>query len=213
LKRTFNSLGGSMSKAPSNIYAYCPFCEKETMNHVLRGTFSSRKSGVVDSVVECLECQSVQHVTIRIEKDIEVPVILSKGEMSKKLSVSLSPEEMVSVGEEMMVDGKRAKVTAIDVGEKRVQSSFAKEITTLWTKYYEKVPVKVSIVDKARVYSRKIWAIPEEEFEVGEILELEGTSCVIYMIKAKERKLKKGYEIAENIVRIYTKPIRVRRHF
>jgi len=193
---------------PSNINFSCPVCEEETMNHVLKGKASSRKNPHMDLVLECLQCEHVHHVKIEMEKTIELPVVLSQGGGSTKTKVSLPQDEPVSVGEELVVDEKRVKVTALEKDGRRVKTATAEEISTLWVKYYEKLAVKISIVDKAQTYSRKTLAAPEEEFEVGEILELPGSSCVIYLIKTRKGRLKQGYAKAEDILRIYTKPMR-----
>ena len=112
------------------------------------------------------------------------------------------------MGDELFLEGERVKITAIEHGSRRVTTSPAAEITTIWAKYYDKVPVKVSVVDKAHTYSRKIWAALEEEFEIGDIIELSDGSYVIYSIKTKERNLKRGYARAEDILRLYTKPMK-----
>jgi len=195
-------------KVPSNVYASCPLCEDETMNHVLRGSFSSRKRPHIDAVVECLECKHVYHTQIELEQKIKLPLVLSKGDRSKKTSLLVPEDEMISVGDEVIVEGKRVQVTAIEHGSQRATTLPADKISTLWGKYYEKIPVKVSIVDKGTTFSRKIWAAPEEEFEIGDIIELAGVSSVVYAIKTTEKKLRKGFTRAENILRIYTKPMR-----
>jgi len=195
-------------KLPSNVYAFCPVCEDATMNHILRGSVSSRRKPHIEAVVECLECSHVYHTKIELEQKIQVPLILSKGSVSRKLTLPLAEDDVVSVGDELFFEGERVKVTSIEHDARRVPASPAAEIATIWAKYHEKVPVKVSVVAKGKTYSRKIWAAPEEEFEVGDIIEMSAGSCVIYSIKTNERNLRRGYAKAEDILRVYTKPMK-----
>ncbi len=199
---------------PSNLYLNCSKCQEETMCHVLKEGKASKKLGTIDILVECNQCKAVFHAILPLEKEVELPVVLSNGQSSKRLRYPIPEDEELAVGDEFMLDDLRVKITRIEKGESRVTRLPAKEISTLWVKKYDRIALKLSVVDKDVTSSRKVWATPEEEFAIGDIIESRGESSVVYAIKTTDSKLRRGFAQAGDILRIYAKPLKnsKRRH-
>ena len=198
-------------KLPSNIYVFCPSCQEETMNHVLKSS-GGKKAKQLEAVLECMECQQVHRISLENQREIKVNIVISKGHGSSKTQVDLPRDEVLMVGDELMVEESRVIVTSLESEIRREKMLPIGKIKTIWAKDHEKVSVKVSIVDKAQTTSRKLMATPEEEFEIGGVVDFPDISCVISSIKTKDKNLRKGFERAENILRLYTKSLRTERH-
>ncbi|MFW6040235.1 MAG: HVO_0476 family zinc finger protein [Thermoplasmatota archaeon] len=194
---------------PNNYYIRCPVCGEETKHKILKGEVgTSGKEITIDGVVKCAQCGHTRHKVIRESNAIEVPLIISWKNESYKDSISLYPEEWIHKGDELIHDGVRVKVTSIEQEGKRVDSSRVEDIKTIWTRKYEKSLVKVSIHKGRNSVSKTLEVPPEEEFHVGDILEVGNYNTVIHRIKTKNDIVKKGKATAEDIVRIYAKQIR-----
>lgn len=195
-------------KAPKELVIECPMCGDETEHDILGGRVEGKKRLVLKSAVQCRECGHVHQVEIAEERPIDVPIIVSWMGKSQQSTVGLRPSEVVSVDDEFYIDDMRVSVTAIEKDQQRVASAKAQEIATIWAKRFDKVWVKISLDFHGKVYSKKILAIPEEEFEVGELFEVEGREAAITAIKVEDRTLKKGSAVARDIVRLYARGVR-----
>jgi len=195
---------------PNSYYLTCPNCDEETEHDILKGEAGTGgKEITIDGVVRCQECGHTRHKVIRESNAIDVPVIVSWKTESKRKKVSLYPDEWVHQGDEFIVDGSRVKVTSLEQeGNKRVSSSKVEELKTIWTRKHEKSLVKVSIHKGRNSVSKTLEVPPEEEFFIGDRLDVGKYQTVIHRIKTDEDTLRKGKARAENIVRIYTKNIR-----
>lgn len=195
-------------KAPKELVIECPECGEDTEHKILGGRVEGKKRLILRSAVQCRICGHVHRVEIAEERPIEVPVIVSWMGTSERSTVGLMPSEVVSVDDEFYVGDRCVIVTAIEKDHLRVGSAKAQEISTIWAKRFDKIWVKISLDFHGKVYSKKILAIPEEEFEVGELFEVEGHEAAITAIKVEGRTLKKGSAIAKDIVRLYARGIR-----
>jgi uncharacterized Zn finger protein len=193
---------------PNAIFVECTFCQEETKHRVIKGKFSDKKQLVLDAVVKCNQCQNTHHKLIKEEKPVEVPLILSKMNKSTKKTIEIKGNEMVELKGEYLVDGSRLIITAIETKDRRVESALAKNIRTLWAKEIDKIQLGVSINAGSRTLSRKITAVPDELFNIGDILTIKGSNFAIHRIKTTERILKKGGAIAQDIVRLYCKRVK-----
>lgn len=200
--------GLAKMQIPSTFNLECPSCGKHTIHDIKKGKLSTKGKITYDSVVECTECNHVHHVVITEDKNIEIPVVLSTQEKSVKDKISLSPDFMIQVGEEIMLDNLNVKITAIELEDKRVKHAKASEIKTLWCKSYDKVKLKISINRGARTLSRSIFAVPDEEFFIGDIIKSGGDQIAIHKIKTKGRTIKDGGVTAREIVRLYGRFVR-----
>lgn len=195
---------------PGSYYLECPGCGKETLHKILKGEVGTKGEEVtIDGVIKCQDCGNTRHKTIRENSAIDIPVIVSWKDASYKEDLSLYPEEWIHKGDDLLIDGIRVKVTSIELeGNKRVKSAKADDIVTIWTIEHEKELVKVSIHKGRNSVSKTLEAAPEEEFFIGDRLDIGKYDTVIHRINTTEGTIDRGKAKAEDITRIYTKMIR-----
>jgi uncharacterized Zn finger protein len=190
----------------------CPNCKTETLHEVLSGRIGGKAQTVFDSTVRCRECSHVHHITLKEEKPVEVPLIISWVKDSSKTALSLGHDEVVCVGEEVMCGDTPVVITSIESKGARVKKAKAADINTIWGKKFDKVRVLFSINHQGRTYSEAMLAIPDEEFCIGDILTVGKRNVVIHTIKLEDKTLKTGAARARDIVRIYGNIVRSTSH-
>ncbi len=200
--------GPKISDVPSGATLDCPKCG-ETMHRILKGRVSGRKGETLECVVKCSECGEVRKATIKREKPVTVKVIVSDDDMSKRTELELLPSEEIIVGDKMILGSQEIEVSSIESDGRRVEVALAKEIDTLWTIRADRVKVKFSISKGRRTLSKEIFAQPDEEFYVGDMVELGRMKVVIHRIRCTDnRTIRDGSATASSIVRIYAKGIK-----
>ena len=195
-------------KPPKELIIECPVCEEETEHDILGGRVEGKKHIVLKSSVKCCNCGHIHAVELVEEKPIDVPIIVSWMEKSTRAKISLERLEEVKIDEELYLEGDRIIVTSIEVAGVRKKKAKAEDITTIWAKKFDKVWIKVSLDAHGKVYSKKFLAVPEEEFEIGELVDIEGNMTAITAIKIEGRTLRQGAALARDIVRVYSKAVR-----
>jgi uncharacterized Zn finger protein len=188
---------------PSVLSIDCPLCGKTTLHNLKKGKLSSKTKLTYDCVVECTECNHIHHAVIVEEKQIELPVILSSQGESTRESITLPPGARLTVDDEIIVNNINVKVTGIELKEKRVNSALVSEILTLWCKRFDKIKLKLSINHGSRTLSRSIFAVPDEEFYIGDIIKSGSDQIAIHKIKTRGLIIKDGGSPARDIVRLY----------
>ncbi len=193
---------------PTSILVECPTCRKETLHEVLSGKMGGKTQTVLDSTVRCRECGQVHHSVMKAEKPIALPVIISWLEKSEKSTITIGPDEVLSVNDEVMCGDNPVLVTSIESNGARVDKAKAREIQTVWGKKFDKVRVPVSVSHLGKSYAEHILAVPDEEFFIGDILEVGNREVVIHAIKIEDKSLRTGGAAARDIVRIYASIVR-----
>jgi uncharacterized Zn finger protein len=196
-----------VADVPSGATLECPKCG-ETMHRILKGRVSGKKGATLECVVKCSECGEVRKATIKREKPVAVKVILSDDDRSSRTEMDLLPGEEVVVGDKMILDGHEVEVSSIESEGRRVDVALAKEVDTLWTKRADKVKVKFSISKGPRTLAKEMLALPDEEFYVGDMVELGRMKVVIHKIKCRDGMVREGSVQASSIVRVYAKGIK-----
>jgi uncharacterized Zn finger protein len=196
-----------IADVPSGTTIECPKCG-ETIHRILKGRVSGKRGETLECVVKCSECGEVRKATIKREKPVTIKAIISSDDQSKRMEIELQPNEEVVVGDRMIVGGYEVEVSSMESGEKRVEVALAKEIDTLWTKRADKIKVKFSISKGPRTLPKEMFAHSDEEFFVGDMVELGRMKVVIHKIKCKDRMVREGGARASSIVRIYAKGIK-----
>ncbi|MEM0343235.1 MAG: HVO_0476 family zinc finger protein [Thermoplasmata archaeon] len=194
--------------APSSVMVECPDCGRDTLHEVLSGKLGGRSKAVMDSTVRCRECGRVHHVVLKVDRPVEIPVIISWMERSKRASISLGPDEVLSVYDEIMCGEEPVLVTAIESKGGRPRRARARDIQTIWGKRFDKVRVPISISHAGRAYSEHVLAVPDEEFSIGDMLSVGKHEVVIHTIKTSARVIKTGGAQARDIVRVYASVVR-----
>ncbi len=193
---------------PSSISSECPVCKEETLHEVLSGKMGGKKQAVMDSTVKCRQCGHVHHIVIKVEKPVVIPVVISWLTQSSRSSISLGPEEVLSIDDEIMCGEQSVLVTSIESKGARPKRAKARDITTIWGKKFDKVRVPFSISTGAKAYSDHVLAVPDEEFFVGDIITFGKQDVVIHTIKTAGRVFRKGGAPAREIVRVYGNVVR-----
>ena len=183
-------------------------CNEETKHKVLKGKLGKRRDITFDATVQCSQCYHVHHVLIKEKKPISVRVIVSWLDKSKKKRIQLDPDDVIKLGTELQMDEYPILITGIESEGRRVKSAKASAITTLWAKRFDKVQVHFSIPKGSRTLSKTILAVPDEEFSIGDIVDIDRKAVVVCKIKTEDRMVTRGSAMASEIVRIYGKFLR-----
>ncbi|RLF49657.1 MAG: hypothetical protein DRN20_01500 [Thermoplasmata archaeon] len=189
-----------------SIYTECPQCGESTKHKILRGNVG-KKGDVFTGTVQCTRCGFVQKISVNLGSTVRVPVIISWMGESRRESVEFFEEEVIRAGDEFMVGDVPVIVTSIELeGQKRVKAAPASQIKTIWAKRFDKVRVKFSISRGSRTVSKNIFAVPDEEFAVGDLLDIDGIPVVIHKIKVAHGHRDRAR--ARDIVRVYAKSVK-----
>jgi len=186
---------------PASMHSDCEECDAETLHRTLKGRFAGKKK--LDMVLKCSECGNVKEERFELASKVQVRLIISRGDESSRTTMEMQSDWVMTVGEELMHEDERLLVTGIEVDERRVNSASANNIQTLWTKNFDTVQIHVSINKRGRTTALLIDAVPEEEFSVGDDIEIDGRPAFIHSIKTTEKKIRIGTVQVRDIVRIY----------
>lgn len=197
-----------MVEVPKVVYADCPNCGEETLHEVVKGKVTEGKKIFFEGVVLCSECGAKYSISLEEELPLNIPIIISEMEHSKKEGIELHPEDEIKVDDEIGFKGSPLIITAIESKGKRVGKALAKEIDTIWAKRFDKVRVKFSVNLGGRTLAREVWVEPERLFKIDEFVNLNGMKMRIHSVKVKGKLLRKGSAVAKDIVRIYGKVVR-----
>ena len=195
-------------EVPSALYLECPSCGEETLHRVIKGKLGEKKNITLDALVKCSGCNHRYNTVITEEKPLIIPLIISEGANSTKDTIELASGETVEKGSEYQLDRNTIKITGIETEKGRVRSARARDIRTLWAKKFDRLKIRVSINKGSRTLSRVIWAVPDEEFYVGDVIRIKGDSVAIHSIKTQSGHIKRGGAQARDIVRLYAKMVR-----
>ncbi len=183
----------------------CPNCGKEVEHDIV--SYKEIKGGT-EYLVKCKNCGYTYTIVMKEDKMRDIKVIFSWKDKSEVKKYSTYEEDILHVGDEIRVDGINSLITALESKGRRVNKAQAKDVQTIWAKRFDEIFVKVSINRGERTLSHEITTDPDEEFYIGDILEINNFHAVIHKIKTKEQFIHRGGAAARDIVRIYAKEIR-----
>lgn len=197
-----------VEEPPGAITVQCPGCGEETLHTVLRGRQSRGGATItLDATVQCTQCQRVHHALIRSAKEIELPVVVSHGQESRRTKLSIAGDEEVSLGEGFIVDGLNCKLTGIEAKDLRwVEAAAVSDVRTLWMKEFEEIPVGFAINLDHKTITKTLPSTPETEFTVGQEFVFGRLRVTVHAIKTEERLLKRGSAEAGEIRRVFAAP-------
>lgn len=198
-----------MKAVPQAVTAPCPDCGEPTLHRVLHGRMGTRGGLTLDATVQCEECERTHHVVLREPPEADLAVVVSHGGQSRRTRVVLGGEDLIQVGDELLVDGGPVLVTGIELktGVRR-EKAVAGEIVTLWVKDFESTRVRVGINLRAKTIVKEIQADPDRMFALGQELVFGRLRVTVHGIKTEERMLKHGAAAARDIVKVFAKPTR-----
>jgi uncharacterized Zn finger protein len=182
----------------------CPVCESESFE-VLKSKGKHSK----DLLLQCNECSNVYRETISREKPVDIRIVISEFESSKKEYIKLYPDEELQVDDILDIDDKEVAITSIETKKGgRIYHSQVSDIETIWASSLD-IPARVGIsVDfGGRIISKKVHMDRDFEFHVGDVVKLGNLIFKINSIKTLERKVRKGFAKADVTKRVYGKPL------
>ena len=191
-------------EVPEEIIYDCAKCDDYTTHEVLRARIGK---STLEGTFRCTECGNTFSATLRIPRLMKVPVIISDGPVSEKSETELEEGEIIAIGDEFFLeDGRRLRVCAIDLGEgQRKKKALTDEVKTIWAQQFDVLNLKVTVNNNRKSYSRRIEREPDDEFQIGQVLELEDMDCYVHAIKTRDKLVSKGTVEARDVVRIYGK--------
>ena len=191
-------------EVPETLYYDCPDCDDETIHDVLKGRMGKAS---LECTLKCTECGRTFATTIPLPKIIKMQVVISDGPVSERAVTEIEEDDIIAVEDEFFLeDGRRLRVCSIELpGDKRVKKSKASKVKMLWCQQFDNLTIKVTINNDRVSYSRRIPALPDDEFVIGNRLELEDMDCFIHAIKTREKLIQHGQAEARDIIRIYGK--------
>lgn len=195
-------------KVPASVTMDCPECGEETLHRTLKGRYQGKR---LKLVLKCGACGNVREEVLEQVSQVKVRMIISRGEESERTTADFPADWAVHVGDEFMHGEERLQVTGIEVAGARAEKAAVVKVETLWTKNFDQARVFISINRHGRTKSVEILTDPDEEFEVGSEIEVDGDPVVIHSIKVKEDTIRRGVASARDIVRIYCTDARPRR--
>ena len=192
---------------PSSLHNTCSECGEESYGRVVKGRIVGK---FLKAVVKCGKCGHVQDVEVKIPKLVKIRTIISNDDQSEKTQIELADDWEVRLGDEIMVGETCVQVTGIEAGEKRVEKARVLEIKTLWTRYFNEIPLKIAINKGRKTVSIQATVLPEDEFSVGETITVGRRDIKIYRIKVAKRTLSRdgAKAMAKDIVRVYGRTTR-----
>jgi uncharacterized Zn finger protein len=192
---------------PNAIYAECPDCGEETLHEVLKGRLG-KDGDTFEGTLKCQECGRVHTAVVREAKMVKVPVIISDQGESKKAEMELPEDELLRVEDELLLNDLPIIISALEKGESRVNKALVKDVSVIWAKRFDKVHVKISINDVHKTIPTEVIALPEEEFFIGDLMNINRYEVVITQIKTRDSTVRRGSVMARDIVRIYARKAR-----
>jgi uncharacterized Zn finger protein len=182
----------------------CPVCESESYEILKsKGTHSK------ELLLRCEECSNIYRETITREKPIDLRMVISEYESSKKDFIKMYPDEELMVDDILDVGGKEVAINSIETKKgARVYRSLVSDIETIWVSSLD-MPARVGIsVDfGGRILSKKVEVDRDFEFSVGDVIKLKDITFKVNSLKTIERKIRKGFAKASVTKRVYGRPL------
>lgn len=182
----------------------CPVCESSSFE-ILKSKGKHSK----EFTLKCNDCGNVYRETITRDKPVDVRIVISEFESSKKEYIKLYPDEVLQVDDILDIDGREVAITSIEAKNTgRIYKTPVSNIETIWASSLD-IPARVGIsVDfGGRILSKKVDVDRDFEFHVGDVIKLGNLLFKINSIKTLERKVRKGFARADISKRVYGKPL------
>ncbi len=184
---------------------YCDVCKEETPHILINPARNLFKCEICSSVTE-----------LRPEKKINLRAIISKDDVSDVGKISAGRSDTFAKGQEIVVETEEGfrlgEITSIELKDgKRVEFARAEDVETIWLRDVGEVKVRISLHKGPVTTPYEIFTSGEVEFQVGEILPIEGRKYKITRIKLIKGGIlkKEGRKAkAKEIRRIYAQFIR-----
>ena len=156
-------------------YIYCDTCKEETLHELIRG-----------EKYRCMQCGSF--TVYHPKREVEIRAIISSGAESARGTIKAFEGEKLEKGDEYIVETeighKIGEITSIELKNgSRVESGTVGEIETIWLRDVGEVEVRMSLHKRSVTTPYKMVVDGETEFEVGEVIFVDGKRFRIHRIK------------------------------
>lgn len=181
----------------------CPVCNSESHEII-----KTKGKNTKEVLLKCNECGNTFRETIKIPKMVECRIIISKFEESEKKRIKLYPDEVLQLGEVLVVDGEEVEITSLENNRGgRVSTSQVSQLETIWASSLAgPARVGISIDYGGRILSHKVEVERDFQFTVGDIVKMRRAVFRIKSMKTITSKIRKGSATAEQIKRVYGRP-------
>ncbi len=187
----------------------CPICGSYSVD-ILKSKLEDSKNHEIEKLIlKCGDCETVFRDTIKHKKPIDFRIIISELDHSYKEFIKIYPEDILSVGDVLIVDDKNVEITSLENKKGgRVSRSIASDLVTIWASSID-IPIRigVSIDFHGITSSYKIDVNRDLKVQIGDVFKIENIYFRVDSLKTIERKMRKGFAIASVIKRIYGKPL------
>jgi len=191
----------------------CPVCGCDD-NIVLKNkVINAKNKDIRELLLKCADCGSVYKERISQEKPKPFRLVISEYENTHKLTIDLYPDEELHVGDYLMSDLGKVKITALELDGKRANKAIAHDVKTIWASS-EETPARfgVSIDLHGKVASFKLETERDFKIAVEDIIKIDNYIAKVYVIKTEERKTTKGFAKANVIKRVYARPVKFNKY-
>lgn len=189
---------------PEAVYMECSRCHEQTAHEVLKGKMGK---ATLEGTLRCGDCGRIVTTTVPMPRRLVTRVIVSEGPQSRQSTTVLEEDELLMEGDEFFLeDGLRLRISSIEnKDDKRVRKCMAPDVKTIWAQKFDVLNVKVTVNDGTKSYSRRIQALPDDEYSIGHQISLPDMDCFIHAIKTRDKLINRGSAEARDVVRIYGK--------
>ncbi|NYB52243.1 MAG: hypothetical protein HVN35_06775 [Methanobacteriaceae archaeon] len=181
----------------------CPVCSSESYK-----ILKTKGKNTKEVLLKCNECGNTFREIIKIPKMVECRIIISKFEVSEKKIIKLYPDEVLEIGEVLVVDGEEVEITSLENNRGgRVSKSLVSELETIWASSLKgPARVGISIDYGGQIYSKKVEVDRDFSFTVGDVVKMGRAVFRIKSMKTVTAKKRKGSALAEETKRVYGRP-------
>lgn len=187
----------------------CPVCGSDDAIVLKNKVTHAKSKDIRDLLLKCGDCGSVYKERLTQEKPRPFRLIISEHENTHKTQIDLFSDETLRVGDYLMSDLGKVKVTALETEERRVEKATVSDVKTIWASS-EEIPARfgVSIDLHGKAASFKVETERDFKVAVEDIIKIDKYIARVHVIKTEERKTTKGYAKANVIKRVYAKPVK-----
>jgi len=183
-------------------YIYCDSCREETLHELVREE---------KNLYRCTKCGT--YTTYVPEKEIELRAVISTGARSVRGKIKVRESDFIEKGDEYIVDTneghKIGEVTSLEMKNgSRAETGEARDVATVWLRDVGEVEVRFSLHKRSVTSPYKMLVDGETEFEIGEVINIDGKNFRIHRIKLLEGGVLKrpgSRARARDIRRVYAK--------
>ena len=182
------------------IWLSCKYCDDEEIHYILKNR--NKKNNSFDGIVKCSKCENTTTRTIKEKKIIEINVLISDGDKTRKDVLKVEERDYLSVGARILHQEGTLEITRIEKENRNVKEIEAERGIVIWTRNISEVKVNFSFNEgeHTRTFYKKYSF--EEMFKIGGNITHEKRRFKITNIMLKGGK-KSKMATANEIARIY----------